>query len=106
MLLTAMHAQILKGGDQCEIGERGINLSGGQKARISLARAAYAKADIVIADDPLAAVRGSASAGVLGVLMGACPCAAAPRTHPLLRMLPAGARWMPMWQRPSSTVAS
>ena len=29
-----------------EIGERGINLSGGQKARISLARAVYAQADI------------------------------------------------------------
>jgi hypothetical protein len=35
--------EILKGGDQAEIGERGINLSGGQKQRISVARAVYSK---------------------------------------------------------------
>ena len=38
------------------IGERGVNISGGQKARISLARAVYSKADIVLLDDPLSAV--------------------------------------------------
>ncbi|TPX33242.1 hypothetical protein SmJEL517_g03868 [Synchytrium microbalum] len=44
------------GGDQSEIGERGINLSGGQKARIALARAAYSFAKIVLLDDILSAI--------------------------------------------------
>ncbi|KAJ2078167.1 hypothetical protein H4R24_004671 [Coemansia sp. RSA 988] len=43
-------------GDLTEIGERGINLSGGQKMRVSLARAVYSRADVYVLDDPLAAV--------------------------------------------------
>jgi ABC-type multidrug transport system fused ATPase/permease subunit len=46
----------LPGGDETEIGERGINLSGGQKARVSLGRACYADTDIIILDDILSAV--------------------------------------------------
>ncbi|TFK50066.1 multidrug resistance-associated ABC transporter [Heliocybe sulcata] len=42
--------------ENTEIGEKGINLSGGQKARVSLARAAYAQTDIVLLDDSLSAV--------------------------------------------------
>eukprot|EP00475_Leptophrys_vorax_P037463 TRINITY_DN6464_c0_g1_i6.p1 TRINITY_DN6464_c0_g1~~TRINITY_DN6464_c0_g1_i6.p1 ORF type:complete len:900 (-),score=203.33 TRINITY_DN6464_c0_g1_i6:101-2800(-) len=54
----ALHNDLktLVGGDSCEIGERGINLSGGQKARIALARAVYANADVYLLDDPLSAV--------------------------------------------------
>ncbi|KAJ2743758.1 hypothetical protein GGI20_003515 [Coemansia sp. BCRC 34301] len=48
--------EMLPAGDMTEIGEKGINLSGGQKARVSLARAVYSRADIYILDDPLAAV--------------------------------------------------
>ncbi|ORX44613.1 multi drug resistance-associated protein MRP [Hesseltinella vesiculosa] len=48
--------QVFADGDMTEIGERGINLSGGQKARISMARALYARADIYLMDDPLSAV--------------------------------------------------
>ncbi|CAF4835548.1 unnamed protein product, partial [Rotaria sp. Silwood2] len=43
-------------GDLIMIGEKGVNLSGGQKARVSLARALYADADIYLLDDPLGAV--------------------------------------------------
>lgn len=39
-----------------EIGEKGINLSGGQKARVSLARAVYSNRDIVLMDDPVSAL--------------------------------------------------
>ena len=46
----------LSGGDLTEIGEKGVNLSGGQKARISLARAMYCDNDIYIMDDPISAL--------------------------------------------------
>ncbi len=47
---------MLPGADQTEIGERGINLSGGQKLRVSLARAIYSNSELYIFDDPLSAV--------------------------------------------------
>ncbi|KAF8735100.1 hypothetical protein AX14_002716 [Amanita brunnescens Koide BX004] len=43
-------------GDMTEVGEKGITLSGGQRARISLARTVYARADLVLLDDCLAPV--------------------------------------------------
>jgi ABC-type multidrug transport system fused ATPase/permease subunit len=43
-------------GDMSEIGQRGINLSGGQKARLSLARAVYTNPDIILLDDPISAL--------------------------------------------------
>lgn len=46
----------LPSGDRTEIGERGVTLSGGQKARVSLARALYVDADVYLLDDVLSAV--------------------------------------------------
>ncbi|CAD8172558.1 unnamed protein product [Paramecium pentaurelia] len=43
-------------GDKTQIGEKGANLSGGQRARLSLARALYALPDLYLFDDPLSAV--------------------------------------------------
>uniref|UniRef100_A0A669ETJ2 Multidrug resistance-associated protein 4 n=1 Tax=Oreochromis niloticus TaxID=8128 RepID=A0A669ETJ2_ORENI len=47
---------LLPGGDLAIVGDRGANLSGGQKARVSLARSVYQDADIYLLDDPLSAV--------------------------------------------------
>ncbi|KAH8810190.1 hypothetical protein DL96DRAFT_1821685 [Flagelloscypha sp. PMI_526] len=47
---------MLEDGDATEIGSRGVSLSGGQKARVALARAVYSPAKYVLLDDPLSAV--------------------------------------------------
>ncbi|KAJ7134728.1 hypothetical protein C8R44DRAFT_610315 [Mycena epipterygia] len=46
----------LEDGDATEIGAKGVTLSGGQKARVALARACYARTKWVLLDDPLSAV--------------------------------------------------
>ncbi|XP_061486083.1 ATP-binding cassette sub-family C member 4 isoform X2 [Rhineura floridana] len=48
--------ELLEDGDLTMIGDRGATLSGGQKARVNLARAVYQDADIYLLDDPLSAV--------------------------------------------------
>ncbi|XP_065919884.1 ATP-binding cassette sub-family C member 4-like isoform X2 [Dysidea avara] len=57
-------------GDETLIGERGVNLSGGQKARVNLARAVYRDSDIMLLDDPLSAV----DAAVSRHLFDGCIC--------------------------------
>ena len=45
-----------EGKDLTEIGEKGVNLSGGQKVRVSLARTVYSNPDIYLFDDPISAL--------------------------------------------------
>ncbi|TFK76836.1 P-loop containing nucleoside triphosphate hydrolase protein [Pluteus cervinus] len=48
--------RLFHAGDRTEVGERGLALNGGQKARITLARAIYSQAKIILLDDILAAL--------------------------------------------------
>ncbi|KAI0793375.1 P-loop containing nucleoside triphosphate hydrolase protein [Abortiporus biennis] len=48
--------ELFSAGDMTEVGEKGITLSGGQKARVTLARAVYSPANILLLDDVLAAL--------------------------------------------------
>lgn len=57
-------------GDATVVGEKGVNLSGGQKARIALARALYSNADIYLLDDPLAAVDQNVAGRIYDRCMG------------------------------------
>lgn len=61
----------LPDGDGTEVGERGISLSGGQKARLTLARAVYARADVYLLDDILSAVDGHVGRHILENVIGA-----------------------------------
>lgn len=56
--------------DLQEIGEGGISLSGGQKARVALARAAYSRARTVLLDDVLSAVDAHTGAELVRTLSG------------------------------------
>ncbi|CAF1368255.1 unnamed protein product [Rotaria sordida] len=57
-------------GDLLMIGDKGVNLSGEQKARISLARALYADADLYLLDDPLAAVDSKVAKNIFDQCIG------------------------------------
>ena len=57
-------------GDKTEIGENGLNLSGGQKMRVALARAVYQRADLYLLDDPLAALDAHVGRDVFDAIIG------------------------------------
>ncbi|KAF8908922.1 P-loop containing nucleoside triphosphate hydrolase protein [Gymnopilus junonius] len=57
--------ELFDAGDKTEVGERGLTLSGGQKARVTLARAIYSPADIILLDDVLAALDVHTSAWIV-----------------------------------------
>jgi ATP-binding cassette subfamily C (CFTR/MRP) protein 1 len=62
--------ELFPGGDLTEIGEKGVNLSGGQKSRISLARCLYRNADIYLLDDSLSAVDAAVGAQIFNNIIG------------------------------------
>ena len=47
---------MLAQGLETEVGEKGQNLSGGQRARVGLARVLYSQSEVVLLDDPLSAI--------------------------------------------------
>jgi ATP-binding cassette subfamily C (CFTR/MRP) protein 1 len=57
-------------GDQTLIGSRGITLSGGQKHRVALARALYARPDVFVLDDVLSALDKRTEKAVADKLFG------------------------------------
>ena len=57
--LCSQDIESLVNGDLTLVGERGVTLSGGQKARVNLARAVYRNAEVFLLDDPLSAVDAS-----------------------------------------------
>lgn len=57
-------------GDETEIGEKGVSLSGGQKARVCIARAVYAMADVYVLDDVLSAVDEHVGKHLISRLLG------------------------------------
>lgn len=60
----------LADGDRTIIGSRGITLSGGQRQRIALARAVYARKDLILLDDVLSALDASTEQLVVSRLLG------------------------------------
>ncbi|KAH9715832.1 multidrug resistance-associated protein 11 [Citrus sinensis] len=62
---------LMVGGDMAYIGEKGVNLSGGQRARLALARAVYHGSDIYMLDDVLSAVDAQVARWILSnAIMG------------------------------------
>lgn len=60
----------LPDGDETVVGERGISLSGGQRARVALARAVYARADVYLMDDCLSAVDSHVGRHIIDNVLG------------------------------------
>ena len=82
--------KVLPNGDETEIGERGITVSGGQKQRLNIARAIYFNAEMVLMDDPLSAVdahvgRHIMDKAICGLLKDRCRILATHQLHVLSR---------------------
>ncbi|PKY00275.1 P-loop containing nucleoside triphosphate hydrolase protein [Aspergillus campestris IBT 28561] len=81
---------MLTHGDETEVGERGITVSGGQKQRLNIARAIYSNSDLILMDDPLSAVdahvgRHIMDNAICGLLKDRCRVLATHQLHVLSR---------------------
>ncbi|PLN82694.1 P-loop containing nucleoside triphosphate hydrolase protein [Aspergillus taichungensis] len=81
---------MLTHGDETEVGERGITVSGGQKQRLNIARAIYSNSDLILMDDPLSAVdahvgRHIMDNAICGLLKDRCRVLATHQLHVLAR---------------------
>lgn len=82
--------EMFPNGDQTEIGERGITVSGGQKQRLNIARAIYFNAGLILMDDPLSAVDAHVGKHIMdkaicGILKDRCRILATHQLHVLNR---------------------
>lgn len=66
--------QLLSDGDETEVGPNGASLSGGQKWRITLARAVYSRAQIIVMDDIFSAVDTHVGRHILDQCIGGDLC--------------------------------
>ncbi|KAK2933435.1 AAA ATPase domain [Fusarium oxysporum f. sp. vasinfectum] len=57
-------------GDETPMGGTGATLSGGQKSRVGLARAIYARREVIVLDDPLAALDAQVQSHIIAQVLG------------------------------------
>ncbi|KAI6212601.1 hypothetical protein M3Y94_00045300 [Aphelenchoides besseyi] len=73
-VVFVMTSSFLPSGDLTEIGEKGINLSGGQKARVSLARSVYCRVEFYVLDNPFSAVDANVGQRIFRNVVGPDGC--------------------------------